>query len=470
MIALTLAEIADAVSGRLEAGASGATAASPVDGPVETDSREIVPGGIFVAKRGEDTDGHLFAGAAIERGAALLIVERLLEAPVPQIVVTDSVVALGALAAEVVRRVRARGRLKIVAVTGSNGKTTTKNLLGAILERRGDTITARESFNNEVGAPHTMLRLTETTRYLAAEMGASGRGEISRLVRMAHPDVGIVLTVGLAHAGEFGGIERTVEAKSEMVRDLLPEDVAVLNADDARVAGMAEVTRARVVWFGRSSGDVRAADVAADASGTSFNLLLPGEAPRPVRFAVLGEHHVTNALAAAAACSALGVPADDIVAGLESVTRAERWRMELLPGEDVTVINDAYNASPDSMAAALKTLAQIAPGRTVAVLGEMSELGDLADEEHDRIGRLAVRLNIGQLVVVGHGARRIHLAAGLEGSWDGESVYVDDLDAAEEVVTGILRAGDTVLVKSSNSARLRFLGDRLGELVSCRRF
>ncbi|WP_210481672.1 UDP-N-acetylmuramoyl-tripeptide--D-alanyl-D-alanine ligase [Naasia sp. SYSU D00948] len=470
MIALSLAEIASAVSGQLHAGAPGASGETIVSGAVETDSREIVPGGIFVAKPGDATDGHLFAPSAVERGAALLIVERILDLPVPQILVEDSVVALGALATEVVRRVKARGRLKIVAVTGSNGKTTTKNLLAAILGRRGETVAARESFNNAVGGPHTMLRVTETTEFLVAEMGASGHGEIARLVRMAHPDVGIVLKVGLAHAGEFGGIERTVEAKSEMVRDLLPEDVAVLNADDFRVAGMAELTRARVLWFGLAGGDVRAADVRVEATGTSFTLHLPGEEPQPVRFAVIGEHHVMNALAAAAASSALGVPAGDIVAGLESVTRAERWRMEVLPGQDVTVINDAYNASPDSMAAALKTLAQIAPGRTVAVLGQMSELGEFADEEHDRIGRLAVRLNIGQLVVVGPGARRIHLAAGLEGSWDGESVYVDDLDGAEELVAGLLRPGDTVLVKSSNSARLRFLGDRLGELVSCRRF
>ncbi len=470
MIALSLAEIASAVSGRVHQGPSGATDSTVVSGAVETDSREIVPGGIFVAKRGEATDGHLFAPSAVERGAALLIVERVLDLPVPQIVVEDSVRALGELATEVIRRVKALGRLRIVAVTGSNGKTTTKNLLAAILERRGETVAARESFNNEVGGPHTMLRVTETTEFLVAEMGASGKGEISRLVRMAHPDVGIVLKVGLAHAGEFGGIEGTVEAKSEMVRDLLPEDVAVLNADDFRVAGMAEVTRARVVWFGLSRGDVRAVDVRVDTTGTSFTLLLPEEEPRPVRFAVLGEHHVMNALAAAAASSALGVPADDIVAGLERVTRAERWRMEVLPGPDVTVINDAYNASPDSMAAALKTLAQIAPGRTIAVLGQMSELGEFADEEHDRIGRLAVRLNIGQLVVVGPGARRIHLAAGLEGSWDGESLYVDTPEEAEEVVARLLRVGDTVLVKSSNSARLRFLGDRLGELVTCRRF
>ncbi|WP_210505330.1 UDP-N-acetylmuramoyl-tripeptide--D-alanyl-D-alanine ligase [Naasia sp. SYSU D00057] len=468
MIALTLTEIAEAVSGRLEA--RGASPEAVVDGPVETDSREIEPGGIFVAKPGETTDGHLFAPTAVERGAALLIVERVLDLDVPQIVVPDAVEALGALATSVVARVKALGRLRIVAVTGSNGKTTTKNLMAAILARRGETVAARESFNNEVGGPHTMLRITESTDFLVAEMGASAKGAIARLIRMAHPDVGIVLAVGLAHAGGFGGIEGTALAKSEMVRDLLPEDVAVLNADDFRVAAMAEVTRAKVLRFGRTDGDVRASDITADATGTRFTLHLPGQEPLPVRFAVLGEHHVMNALAAASATHALGVPADDIVAGLESVVRAERWRMELLPGENVTVINDAYNASPDSMAAALKTLAQIAPGRTVAVLGEMSELGDLAAEEHDRVGRLAVRLNIGQLVVVGAGAKGVHLAAGLEGSWDGESVYVEDLEEAEGVVAGLLRGGDTVLVKSSNSARLRFLGDRLGELVKCRRF
>ncbi|THG33465.1 UDP-N-acetylmuramoyl-tripeptide--D-alanyl-D-alanine ligase [Naasia lichenicola] len=473
MIALTLAEIADAVSGRFLPSGSDATTETIVDGPVDTDSREMVPGGIFVAKPGEVTDGHLFADAAVSNGAALLIVERELDLPVPQIVVPDAVAALGALATFVVARVRALGRLKVVAVTGSNGKTTTKNLLKTILERRGETVSARESFNNEVGAPLTMLKVTEQTDFLAAEMGASGIGEISRLIRMVRPDVGIVLTVGLAHAGEFGGIESTLRAKTEMVQDLLPEDVAVINLDDSRVAGMAAATSARVLTFGRSAAaQVRADDVESDATGTSFTLLLPDDEPRPVRFGVLGEHHVTNALAAAAATWALGVPGDDIVAGLESVTRAERWRMEVLQGLDVTVINDAYNASPDSMAAALKTLAQITrgQGRAVAVLGEMSELGELSGEEHDRIGLLAVRLNIDQLVVVGTGAKRLQLAAEAQGSWDGESVWVETPDEAYELLEQTLRSGDTVLVKSSNSARLRFLGDRLGELASCRRF
>ncbi|MFD1713236.1 UDP-N-acetylmuramoyl-tripeptide--D-alanyl-D-alanine ligase [Amnibacterium flavum] len=473
MIALSFTEIAEAVGGRLLLGDGDAAPSDVVSGAVETDSREIGPGGVFVARHGETTDGHLFAPSAIERGAALLIVERPLELSVTQIVVDDATVALGLLAAEVVRRVRAAGVLRIVAVTGSNGKTTTKNLLREILSRRAETIAPRESFNNEVGAPLTMLKLTWETEFLVAEMGASGIGEIRRLVGMARPDVGIVLTVGLAHAGEFGGIESTLIAKTEMVADLLPDDTAVLNADDFRVAGMAESTAAKVLWFGRGpQADVRASDVSVDSTGTRFTLHAPGETPRDVHFSVLGEHHVTNALAAAAASLTLGVPLDTIVEALESVTRAERWRMEVLPGLDTVVINDAYNASPDSMAAALKTLAVLAPEakRTVAVLGEMSELGDLSAEEHDSIGRLVVRLNIGQLIVVGEGAKRIHMAAELEGSWDGESEWYATADEAYDRLESSLRSGDLVLVKSSNSAGLRFLGDRLGELVACKHF
>ncbi|GGI48439.1 UDP-N-acetylmuramoyl-tripeptide--D-alanyl-D-alanine ligase [Agromyces flavus] len=467
MIALTLAEVVAATGGRLETVGTSATESTVVDGPVTTDSREVVPGGIFVAKRGEFDDGHRFAPGAVERGAALLIVERPLDLPVPQVVVADSVDALGALATEVVARVRALGRLRIVGVTGSNGKTTTKNLLRTVLEAVGPTVAARKSYNNEVGAPTTMLELTEQTEYLVAEMGASGVGEIARLIRMARPDVGIVLKVGLAHAGEFGGIEKTVQAKSEMVTDLLATDVAVLNADDPRVVPMADVTAARVVWFGLGErADVRATDVVVHARGTSFTVTVPGGESARVRFSVLGEHHVMNALAAIAASLELGVPLATVVSGLERVTLAEQWRMQVMGGrDDITVINDAYNASPDSVAAALKTLAQVKrpEGRTIAVLGEMSELGEFSGEEHDRIGLLAVRLGVSQLVVVGEGARRLHITAINEGSWDGESAYVETADEAFELVTSTVRPGDTVLVKSSNSAGLRHLGDRLGE-------
>ncbi|HET8780009.1 MAG TPA: UDP-N-acetylmuramoyl-tripeptide--D-alanyl-D-alanine ligase [Agromyces sp.] len=467
MIALTLAEIATAVGGTLRVEGTDATAATIVDGAVTTDSREVGPGDVFFAKRGEFDDGHRFGPAAAAQGAALLVVEHPLDVAVPQIIVGDTVDALGALATEVVRRVRSLGALRIVGVTGSNGKTTTKNLLRAVLERVGPTVAARASFNNEVGAPITMLELDDDTRFLVAEMGASAVGEIARLVRMARPDVGIVLKVGLAHAGEFGGIEQTVRAKSEMVTDLLATDVAVLNADDPRVVPMAGLTPARVAWFGLGpNADVRATDLATHARGTDFTVTVPGGESARVHFGVLGEHHVMNALAAIAASVELDVSLPAVVEALETVTLAERWRMQLMGGRDgITVINDAYNASPDSMAAALKTLAQVqAPGtRSIAVLGEMSELGEFSGEEHDRIGLLAVRLGISQLVVVGQGARRLHISAVNEGSWDGESAFVETADEAYDLVVSMAQPGDTVLVKSSNAAGLRHLGDRLGE-------
>jgi UDP-N-acetylmuramoyl-tripeptide--D-alanyl-D-alanine ligase len=479
MLDLTLTEITEALQGELvitdAAARAGYSPETVVNGTVDTDSRLIGEGDVFVAKRGEFDDGHRFVTSAVEAGAALVVVEHPFEVAVPQIVVADSVLALGYFATDVVARVRASadpiaGGLRIVGITGSNGKTTTKNLLRAILERVGETVAPRDSFNNEVGAPLTMLKLTAATRFLVAEMGASGKGEITRLIRMAKPDVGVVLTVGLAHAGEFGGIETTLATKTEMVQDLEPGDVAVLNRDDSRVAGMAEKTAAQVLWFGLTdSAAVRATDIDATASGTSFVLHLPDGSAQTVRFAVLGEHHVMNALAAAAAAHVFGVPAVDIVAGLESVTRAERWRMEVLGGRDgVRVINDAYNASPDSMAAALKTIALIATPeqRTTAVLGEMSELGPYSVEEHDRIGRMVVRFNIHRLIVVGEGARAIHLAAEHEGSWGGEAIFVETADDAYALIEADTRPNDLILVKSSNSAGLRFLGDRIAQANS----
>lgn len=466
MIELTLAEIAEAVDGRLVLGESGATAETVVRGISQTDSREVEAGQIFFARRGEETDGHRFVGAAIDAGAALLVVERDSDDRVPQIIVSEATIALGRLATDVVRRVRAGGALTIVGITGSNGKTTTKNLVAAMAQRRGTSVASEKSFNNEVGGPLTMLRVESDTQTLVAEMGASAEGEIARLTAMAPPSIGVVLTVGLAHAGEFGGIEATFRTKSEMVQDLPNDAVAVLNRDDPHVSRMAELTAARVLWFGQHpDADVRASDIESDVHGTRFTLHLGGES-RPVAFRVLGEHHVTNALAAAAVGSELGLTLPQIVESLESATKAARWRMEVMGGRDgVTIVNDAYNASPDSMAAGLRTLAQIGrpDGRTVAVLGAMSELGEYSIEEHIRIGLQAVRLRISELVVVGSEARNLHISAINEGSWDGESVFFEEQDDAFDYLMRTLQPYDTVLVKSSNAAGLRLLGDRLGE-------
>jgi UDP-N-acetylmuramoyl-tripeptide--D-alanyl-D-alanine ligase len=471
MIDLTLTQLARAVSGDLRiAGAD--TPDTVVGGAVDTDSRLILPGDIFVAKPGEVTDGHLFVDAAVEAGAALAIVERPVAAGVSQIVVPDVVTALADLAREVVARVRADGDLRVVGITGSNGKTTTKNLLARILEPEGETVAPRASFNNEVGAPLTMLRVTRTTRFLVSEFGASGPGEIARLAGIVDPDIGIVLMVGMAHAGGFGGIEATLAAKSELVRAIRSGGLAVLNADDPRVASMESIAGERdaaVRWFGRGSRavDVRADDVEVTASGTHSTITACGVS-LPLRLRVLGEHHVMNALAAIAAATALGVSLGACIDRLEQVELAERWRMQPLGTDRVRIINDAYNASPDSMAAALRTLAQITgpEERMVAVLGAMSELGEYAGEEHDRIGLQAVRLGVKRIVVIGTEARRLFLAAVGEGSWDGEAVFFATSDEAFEYLLTELRDGDRVLVKSSNSAGLRHLGDRLGESFS----
>lgn len=473
MIALTIAQLARAIGGDV-ALAGGDTLGTVVSGTVDTDSRLIGAGDIFVAKPGEETDGHRFVGAAAEAGAALALVERIVDAgdaTITQIVVPNAVEALADLARDVVARVRAQGDLRVVGITGSNGKTTTKNLLARILEAEGETVSPKASFNNEVGAPLTMLRVTESTRFLVSEFGASAPGEIARLAGLVDPDVGIVLMVGMAHAGGFGGIEATFEAKSELVRAIRPGGLAILNADDARVVAMAPIAAERGVavrWFGRGSdAEVRADDVVVSASGTACVVTADGVSA-PLRLRVLGEHHVMNALAAIAAATTLGVSLADCVARLETVEIAERWRMQPLGSERVRIINDAYNASPDSMAAALRTLAQITgPGeRTVAVLGAMSELGEHAEEEHDRVGLLAVRLGIQRIVVIGPDARRMYLEAVAQGSWDAEAVFFATADEAFDYLLGELRDGDRVLVKSSNSAGLRFLGDRLGESFS----
>jgi UDP-N-acetylmuramoyl-tripeptide--D-alanyl-D-alanine ligase len=470
MIALSLAEIAAATSGRIVL-AGDDTPDTLIDGYVDTDSRKIAPGDIFVAKPGEVTDGHNFVGTALGSGAALALVEREVEAAISQIVVSDVVVAIAELAREVVARVRSRGELRVIGITGSNGKTTTKNMLRRILEDEGETVAPVASYNNAVGAPLTMLRVRETTKFLICELGADAPGQIARLAGLVTPDVGVVLMVGLSHAGGFGGIEHTARAKRELVEQIRPGGVAVLNADDHRVAAMSATADERgliVRRFGESdAADVRAVEVAVSANGTDSVLDIDG-ARIPLRLRVLGAHHVKNAMAALTAAIALGVDPAAAVARLETIELAERWRMQVMGSERVRIINDAYNASPDAMQAALRTLAQITgeDERMVAVLGAMSELGEHDVEEHSKIGLLAVRLRIPRIVVVGQEARALFLSAIAEGSWNDEAVFFETADEAYDYLKDELRDGDRVLVKSSNAAGLRFLGDRLGELFS----
>lgn len=468
MIRLTLAELATIVDGRL---LNANDAAVEITGSVETDSRLIASGALFVAKPGEVTDGHLFVRSALAAGAVAALVEQPVEVQIPQIQVGDAVLALGRLAKHVLHVLKRDHGLKVIGITGSNGKTTTKNMLREVLSRVGETVAPIESYNNEVGAPYSMLRCNESTKFLVAELGAGGLGSIAYLTEMARPDVAVELKVGLAHVGEFGGIETTAAIKAELLHGLEPHAIAVLNADDGYVREMAETCANEKVWFGSASdASLRSENIELTLEGTSFDLIWPDGARQRVTLQILGEHHVMNALAALSVAEVLGVSRGDAIAAIEAMPLAERWRMQLTHRADgVAVINDAYNASPDSTKAALQTLAQLGKSgrRTVAVIGEMAELGEFSREQHDAIGRVVVRLNIDQLVVVGERAKLVHLGAMQEGSWDGESEFYEQPEDALAYLRKMLKTGDIVLVKSSKSANLRHLGDALsGEEIA----
>ncbi len=454
MIAMTLAEIADVVGGRAhDPAGDDAAARIRVTGAPFLDSRAVEVDGLFVAMQGEHVDGHDYAVAAVEAGAAAVLSGHQVDAPA--VVVDDQVTALGRLATHVLGRLP---QLRVVGLTGSQGKTGTKDLLAQLLETTGPTIAPVGSFNNEIGLPLTALRADEETRNVVLEMGARGVGHIRYLADMVRPSVGVVLNVGVAHLGEFGTRAGIAQAKGELVETLPEDGTAVLNADDRLVMSMAGRTRAEVLTFGASDqADVRVSDVELDPLGRPrFTLTTPTGSTK-VALPLSGEHQAMNAAAAAAVAHHAGMSAGEIGRVLDGVVARSPWRMEISERDDgVTVVNDAYNANPDSMRAALKTLASIGGGkrRTVAVLGEMLELGAAAPEEHDALGRLAVRLDVSRLVVVGEGAKPIHLGASLEGSWGGESVFVPDVDEALRFLRDDLSPGDVVLVKASRAAGL----------------
>lgn len=485
MIALTAAEVATATGGRLHP--ADLDPATVVTGPVVVDSRQVAPGSLFVALPGEHVDGHDYAAGAVASGAPLVLAAREVTgpdgAPVPAVVVDDVERALGDLARDVLARLREAAvepggsGLKVVGVTGSVGKTTTKDLLAQLCGAAGPTVAPEKSFNNEIGLPLTVLRADEQTRYLVLEMGASGIGHLRYLTDIAAPDVAVVLVVGNAHLEGFGGIEAVAQAKGELVEGLAPGGVAVLNADDHRVVAMADRAPGPVATFGTTTGaDVRATDLRVDRAGRAAFTLEAGRVPADpeagdvareraeVRLRLVGEHHVHNALAAAAAALAVGLPLADVAAGLSAADALSPHRMHVVDRADgVTVVDDSYNANPDSMRAALRALAVLAgrERRSVAVLGEMMELGADSRTEHEAIGLQVVRLNIGLTVVVGRGAMGIAAGAQREGSWGDEVVMVDDVDAAAALLRTELRSGDVVLVKSSNDAGLWRLGDLL---------
>jgi UDP-N-acetylmuramoyl-tripeptide--D-alanyl-D-alanine ligase len=499
MIDLTVAQIAAVVGGELADISAEDAAALHVTGTVEFDSRNVTSGGLFLALPGARSDGHDHAASAVAAGASAVLAAR--PVGVPAIVVapgprdtshavglagvlehdTDGsgaavLAALAKLAAAVAAELVAGG-LTIVGITGSSGKTSTKDLLSAVLAPLGEVVAPPGSFNNELGHPWTVLRATASTDYLILELSARHPGNIAALAAIAPPAIGVVLNVGTAHLGEFGSREAIAKTKAELPQAIPSSGVVVLNVDDAAVAAMAEVTAARVVRVSRhsqTSADIWAGPVTLDELARPQFTLHSADTTLEISLAVHCDHQVSNALCAAAVALECGATAEQLATALAGAGPVSRHRMRVSTRSDgVTVIDDAYNANPDSMRAGMQALAWISRGsgadrrRSWAVLGEMAELGDDAISEHDRIGRLAVRLDVSRLIVVGTGRSMgaMHHGAVMEGArgseTESEVASVADADAALALLRDELQPGDVVLIKASNAAGLGALADSL---------
>jgi UDP-N-acetylmuramoyl-tripeptide--D-alanyl-D-alanine ligase len=464
VIPLSLQLIAETTGGRIR------NAPDPVGTlaqNVSIDSREVQPGDIFAAIQGERVDGHDYVKMALKQGAVAALVQRPVAGA--SILVEDTVVALGALSRSYLSMLPST---KVIGITGSTGKTSTKDLLAQVLESFGPTVAPVGSFNNEIGLPLTALRATPNTQYLVLEMGARGPGHIAYLTGLTPPTVGLVINVGIAHIGEFGSRERTAEAKGELVEALPPAEkggIAVLNADDPLVFPMVERTSAKVLTFGTGvTADVRATEISMLDGRASFTIRA-GSWEGGVNLRLMGVHHVSNSLAAAAVGLGLGLDGSQIIGALSNAQPRSPGRMEILRGRrGITIVNDAYNANPDSVRAALDAVDAMAAGRRkVLVLGEMAELGEVSESEHRKVGAEAVRRGIS--LVVGYGAAADPLLMGArdetsKSSLTPELYPVADIEGALGLLRAKLSAGDIVLVKASKAIGLQRLARELCDL------
>jgi len=466
----TVGELARVIHARAEIDgrAPGAASLDAAVSELVYDSRNAGPGSLFVALPGDRVDGHDYAAKAWALGAVAAITSR----PVPGglcLITEDPVAAMGRIGQYLTARAKADG-LRVIGITGSAGKSTTKDLLAQILERFAPVVAPRGSMNNEIGLPTTASWVTAETRFLIAEMGAKGIGHIRYLCDITPPDIGVVLNVGAAHLGKFGSQDAIAKTKGELIEALPDDGVAVLNAGDPRVRAMESRTGAPVVFFDvERQADVYATSLAPDdLDRWSFELVV-GDQTRPVRLRLLGRHQVANAVAAAAAAHAAGVPAALIAEGLSAAEIRSHWRMELhdLPAGGI-LINDAYNANPASMTAALDTLATIGGSRravgrtatTTAVLGEMLELGDDSVPMHEQVGRAVAEHRIDRLITVGAGAEPIRAGALAGGLDPAAATQVPDKAAALASLQD-LTSSDLVLIKASRDVGLETIGERL---------
>jgi UDP-N-acetylmuramoyl-tripeptide--D-alanyl-D-alanine ligase len=445
MIALTLAQIATIVGGKTYGDSSQVITSAPV-----FDSRDAVKGSLFLALVGENSDGHDFTENAQSHGASGFMTTR--EVKGNGVIVADVLLAVRALAAYVRNELP---DLKVIAITGSSGKTTTKDLLASILSSRAQCVSTKASFNNELGAPITLLECTPETKYCILEMGARHLGDIAALCEMAKPDVGVVLRVGTAHLGEFGSVEKIAQTKGELIQSLAPDAIAVLGTYDTHTKSMKSHHTGKIIYFGEDAhDDVRAADVEMREARAHFDLVTP-EGRDAVGMRLIGAHQVSNALAAAAVCTALEIPIEVIASGLSTADSASKWRMQIDEVDDLLIINDSYNANPESMKAALDSLvlfAQERGGASWAFLGQMHELGPQSNALHASVAAHAHELGIDHLVSVGTRA----FADGIPAMSPTTLHYCEDIEQALSLVSHCA-PGDVVLVKASRSEHFEML-------------
>ena len=452
MISLTAKEITDIVGGVLHGDPTAIVSKAPVFNSVKAQ-----PGSLFLALIGEKSDGHEYVQDAFLHGATLALTSKKVVGNC--LVVPDVISAVSTLAIEIRNRL---SQLTVIGITGSTGKTTAKDLLTAVLTVHGPTVATMQSFNNELGMPITLLECDEKTAYCILEMGARHSGDIARLCEIAKPNIGVVLGVGSAHLGEFGSVEKIASTKSELIKSLGPDGIAILGSYDSWTLDMANVHNGRTVIFGvRPTDEVRAADIELREGRPHFDLVTSAGRDA-VGLRLVGSHQVANALSAAAVATVLGLSIESIASALSTAEIQSKWRMELHELPDLMLINDSYNANPESMAAALRTLvlfAQESGGQSWAFLGAMKELGSQAAQEHAAIGFLAHTLGVDNLVCVnaaGYGEavpENSHLAMH----------YCPDRNSALELVSHV-SPGDVILVKGSRSEGLEELARGIEEV------
>jgi UDP-N-acetylmuramoyl-tripeptide--D-alanyl-D-alanine ligase len=448
MIAMKASEIASVVQGTLHGDDVIVTQAAVIN------SSEAIAGSLFLAIKGERVDGHDFVADARTHGAVLTLSTKSVAGS--HIVVADVVVALGKLAQHVRSNLL---NLTVIGITGSQGKTTTKELLTAILSTAAPTVAPHGNFNNEIGAPLSLLHCTEETKYCVVEMGARHKGDIAHLCSIAQPNIGLVLKVGTAHLGEFGSVEAIAQTKSELISSLSADAIGILGTYDDFTPKMAALHKGKNLTFGEGPEcNIRATDIEVREGRAHFDLITP-EGRSAVGLRIVGLHQVANALAVASVATVLGFSLDQIASGLSTAESQAKWRMEIEELPSLVLINDAYNASPEAMAAALQTLvlfAQERGGESWAFLGKMHELGESSDADHAGVGTLASELGIDHLVCVGAPQYGAQIAAG-----SATTVHLCTDKAEALAVAAHINPGDVALVKASRSEKLEELADSI---------